>query len=93
MTEVRCSHDALVRPYDPLSFQQPPFPAPDYLYGKLTTPRVSYHQPRTVPHANKRSRGQGYQNQHLNQHRPRSNLERRNALLDPIPMSYNQLLP
>ncbi|XP_050908394.1 uncharacterized protein LOC127122022 [Lathyrus oleraceus] len=57
------------------------------------TPRAPYQQPWCTPYANQRSRGRGYQNQPSNQSRPRNNLERRNAPLDPIPMSYSQLLP
>jgi hypothetical protein len=57
------------------------------------TPRAPYQQPWSAPYANQRSRGRGYQNQPSNQSRPRNNLERRNAPLDPIHMSYSQLLP
>lgn len=51
-------------------------------------PRAPYHQPWITPFSNQQAQGRGYQNQH----RPRNNMERRNAPLDPIPMSYNQIL-
>ncbi|CAL5207234.1 unnamed protein product [Lathyrus oleraceus] len=93
MADVGYSHDAPARPYGSSPSQQSPFPTPRYPYRKSTRPRAPSKQPWTVPHANQISRGQGYQNQHLNQHRPRNNMERRIAPLDPIPMSYSQLLP
>lgn len=54
-------------------------------------PRVAYQQPRASP-VQITTHGQGYQNQRQNQPRPRNNLEIRNAPLDPIPMTYSQLL-
>ncbi|CAL5196509.1 unnamed protein product [Lathyrus oleraceus] len=93
MENVGYSHDAPARPYGSSPSQQSPFPTPYCPYRQPARPIAPFKQPWTVPHTNQRSRGQGYQNQHLNQHRPRNNLERRNAPLDPIPMSYSQLLP
>ncbi|XP_050897650.1 uncharacterized protein LOC127104509 [Lathyrus oleraceus] len=93
MADVGYSHDAPTKPYGSSPSQQSPFPTPRYPYRQPTNPRAPFKQPWNVPHTNQKSRGQGYQNQHLNQHRPRNNLERRNAPLDPIPMSYSQLLP
>ncbi|XP_050876852.1 uncharacterized protein LOC127080578 [Lathyrus oleraceus] len=93
MADVGYSHDAPARPYGSSPSKQSPFPTPRYPYRQPARPRAPFKQPWIVPYTNQRSRGQGYQNQHLNQHRPRNNLERRNAPLDPIPMSYSQLLP
>ncbi|XP_050908580.1 uncharacterized protein LOC127122257 [Lathyrus oleraceus] len=93
ITDVRYPHGAPARPYDSLSFQRSPVPTPCYPYRQPATPRAPYQQPWYAPYANQRSRGRGYQNQPLNQSRPRNNLERRNAPLDSIPMSYSQLLP
>ncbi|CAL5211971.1 unnamed protein product [Lathyrus oleraceus] len=93
MANVRYSHDAPAIAYGCSPSQQSPFPTPRYPYRQPARPRAPFKQPWTVPHTNQISRGQGYQNQHLNQHRPRNNLERRNAHLDPIRMSYSQLLP
>ncbi|XP_050890172.1 uncharacterized protein LOC127095539 [Lathyrus oleraceus] len=88
MVDVGYSHDAPARPYGSSPSQQSPFPTPRYPYRQPTRPRAPFKQPWIIPHTNQRSRGQGYHNQHLNQHRPRNNLERRNAPLDPILMSY-----
>lgn len=89
MTNIGYSHGAPARPCDPSYFQQSLFPAPHYSYGQPTIPRASYHQPLIVIHSNRRDHDRGYQNRL----RPQNNLKRKNAPLDPIPMTYNQLLP
>ncbi|XP_058768881.1 uncharacterized protein LOC131642679 [Vicia villosa] len=48
-----------------------------------------FQQPQVVPYVNQQAQGSGYQNRC----EPRNNLERRNSPLDPIPMTYSQLLP
>ena len=76
----------------PVPYGQPPYMAAvQYQHPMLIGPR--HQQPWGTPHAKKQGQGRGYQSQHQNPRIPRSNLERRNAPLDPIPVTYSQLLP
>jgi hypothetical protein len=76
----------------PVPYGQPPYVATVQCQQPMY-PNSQYQQPWGTPHAKKQGQGRGYQSQHQNPRIPRSNLERRNAPLDPIPVTYSQLLP
>lgn len=92
MSDVKYSRDALSKPYDPSCFQRSSVPVPLHPYGQPLVPRAPYQQPWIASHSKHQAQCRGYQNHHQNQPKSRNNLEIRNAPLDPIHMSYNQLL-